>query len=112
MDRGRGYSYYRLMHVNRLPRDITLHWGKLEHNYSASWSIRIEINLHGQLDRRLGCWRTDRNLYESNYMLTFALWDHLTLHCFRRRGNVGCISISIKSITYPAAQFSLHAFRR
>ncbi len=80
MDRGGRYSYYRLMHIGRLPCNLTLHWRKLEHHYSASWSIRIEINLHGQLNRRLGGWRTSGNLYESDHMLAFAVWDYLALH--------------------------------
>src|SRR5208282_6653959 len=102
MDRGRRHSYYSLMHINRLPSNLTLHWRKLEHDYSTSWSIHIEINLHGQLNRRLGGWRTSRNLYKSDRMLAFAVWDYLTLHCFRWCGNVGCLSISLKSIAYSA----------
>src|SRR5208283_1426798 len=111
MDRGRRYSYYRLMHLNRLPSNLTLHWRKLEHNYSSSWSIRIEINLHGQLNRRLGGWRTGRNLYDSDRMRAFAVWDYLTLYGFRRRGNVGSLSFSFKPDTDSATQFRLHAFR-
>src|SRR5208282_6666655 len=111
MDRGRRQSTYGLLHTIALPSDLTLYRGKLEHNYSTARSVRIEINLHGQLSRRLGGWRTSRHMpgrsRTDNSMFASAFWDHLTLHGFGGRWNVGRFSISLKPCTDTTTQFRL-----